>query len=475
MSFAGSRSRATQLVALGLAILPALLGCVEQHHPQDDGSKREDDFPDPVDGCVPGDGPAMDVEASLTDIATVVRVTWNTAEPTQGAVHFTTATGPRQTSPSSGTEHEVLLLGNRANTDVPFRVVTDESGLVSCGDERTITTGALPPELPDLTVLLDPSYDTEDRGYTVVPVIQQPNTFLVLLDSEAQYVWAWDDPEGMYRGGLFNADVDLSRGGIYANEQAESAELPGAIRHVAFDGTLLDSVNVEGGHTDFVELPTGEMASLSWDIREVDGGRYLGDRIVEVDAAGASRTVWSVWDHYTPDPDGGWAPGFYRADPEVMDWSHVNALAYDAGEDAYFLSMAFNQSVARVERSTGAMTWVIGGDGLVESPHSVQPLGDSVLVFNRGSPTDPDSCSEATEIDITKRAVVWSYRSEPCLLVPFLGSALRLPNGNTLVDWSSAGQLDEVTHAGELVWRVSLDLGAAFGFADRVPSLYPSE
>jgi len=36
--------------------------------------------------------------------------------------------------------------------------------------------------------------------------------------------------------------------------------------------------------------------------------------------------------------------------------------------------------------------------------------------------------------------VVWTYRSSECLLVPFLGNALRLPDGNTLVVYSGRNE-----------------------------------
>ncbi len=129
----------------------------------------------------------------------------------------------------------------------------------------------------------------------------------------------------------------------------------------------------------------------------VEGSRYLADRIVEVSPTGALREVWNVWDHYTPDPSEDWSGGFYVPDPEVLDWSHVNAISYSAAEDAYFVSL------------------------------------------------------------------------------PLLGNAQRLPDGNTLLVFSSAGEMNEVSPSGDVMWRLNLDLGAAFGFSERIDSLYPAE
>lgn len=147
--------------------------------------------------------------------------------------------------------------------------------------------------------------------------------------------------------------------------------------------------------------------------------------------------------------------------------------------------MTWNDGIARVDRGTGDLVWWLAdegsdfervGDGpLVRQPHSVQRIPEGLLVFNRGDPADPDTCSQATEIRIDElrgtAERVDFYASERCLLVVFLGSALRLPGGNMLVSWTSAGQIDEVTPDGALAWRVNTNVGAAFGFAERVPAL----
>src|SRR5207244_4282045 len=105
---------------------------------------------------------------------------------------------------------------------------------------------------------------------------------------------------GAYGGVYFNADLDLAGDGVYFNEQARTVDEPGALRHIGFDGSVLPSVDVAGGHTDFVQLADGTIGALSWDIRDVGGTRYLGDRLLEIDPDGTTREVWNVWDHYTP-------------------------------------------------------------------------------------------------------------------------------------------------------------------------------
>jgi hypothetical protein len=66
----------------------------------------------------------------------------------------------------------------------------------------------------------------------------------------------------------------------------------------------------------------------------------------------------------------------------------------------------------------------------------------------------------------------WSYIPHPCHHIIYLGQALRLWNGNTLVVWSTAGRLEELTPAKELAWSVHTALGTGIGFVHRVKSLY---
>jgi len=46
-------------------------------------------------------------------------------------------------------------------------------------------------------------------------------------------------------------------------------------------------------------------------------------------------------------------------------------------------------------------------------------------------------------------------------------------NGNLLVTWATAGQMEEITPEGELVWQPKAALGGGFGYTTHMDSLYP--
>jgi hypothetical protein len=445
-------------------MLIGLLACVEG-----------DPQPSPPDDPTCTDEGATELSAEVTAIGTVIRVRWRTDADVESHVAFETPTGTAFTSAETGEVHEALLVGNHPRSDVSWRIVSSAGN--SC--DRTTQTEVGVAGLSRATLTGDAE---AGPGWVVAPIIMEERTGLGILDNTGTYIWAWA-PEGDEKAAsVFGAELALDGGSILFNTGAQSDTLPGPIYRIALDGTFLDPILVNGAHTDFVQLPDGEIGVLAWDVRAVGNRRFLGDTIVEVAADGTTHTVWSVWDNFTPDTAQTWTQGWYPGDPSVEDWSHVNGITYDPATDRYLVTASFNSSVLMIDRATGELDQMLvdgGGDWqstepLLSYPHSVDVVPDGVLVFNRGDLYATDSCSEATELDLSSDMATptWEWAGESCLFVPFLGSAKRLSDGSTFVDWTTAGQVDRVTADGALAWRLNLDLGGGFGFAQVVEAPY---
>ncbi|MDP2312028.1 MAG: aryl-sulfate sulfotransferase [Pseudomonadota bacterium] len=457
-------------------MLLMFLGCVQ---PSDPPTTDEPPVEEPV-----GDLRVEDLTAELATMPTVVWARWHTTEPTRATVTATFEEGAVVVEEAElATDHAVLLAGLPALTDVTVAVRLDVPDMLPT--EATITTGALPSWVPDVKYRAEVP-EASTGGYTITPLIDLENGGIVVFDSLGRPVWAQArvDLDVGSVGFITRARLSLDGNAIVYNGMAEGVDATGAIVRLPLDGSAATVLPVTGIHTDFVELPTGGYAALGWDVRELDGRTIVGETILEVGLDGATHVIWSVFDDYTPDLSVSW-PHWYPGDLDAEDWSHVNGISYDAGTDDYYVTMTWNDGVARIDRGTGDLVWTLTdeggdfarvGDGrLVNSPHSVQPVDGGVLVFNRGDPGDPASCSEATTIaldaELGTAERVDGYTSEVCLLVTFLGSAHRLPNGNQLVTFTTAGQIDEVTPEGELAWRVNSTLGAGFGFSERAVTL----
>jgi len=108
-------------------------------------------------------------------------------------------------------------------------------------------------------------------------------------------------------------------------------------------------------------------------------------------------------------------------------------------------------------------------------PHSVSRVSeDRLLVTNLN--TQWGDCSEATEVFLDaergEATILKSWTADNCPVVYYLGNSERLDSGNTLVSWSSAGQLDELDPEGNAVLRATLPTGGYFGYVQPVSSLY---
>jgi hypothetical protein len=415
-----------------------------------------------------------DVEAVVSDVVTmVVTVRWTTDVETLGHVEFgiggelnlSTPVGPL------ATEHEVVLLGLPAGTEGSYRVVAESSGGVTEGEVSAITTGPLPPELPNPTVT-----GSGHDGYMAVPLLGAVSG-ATILDAAGRIVWFH-----MYEGELDLFRVRLSRDGAsvlfnaadVSDEPSEETE----IVRVALDGSSIEGVTIPWLAHDFVELPDGTLTAIALDIREIDGEDVRGDKLVEVAPDGTQTEIWSTFDCWDPAEVVG-------TDPE-SGWTWTNAIDYDPVEDDYTVGIRNLSSIVRIDRATGACEWALGGaaatlemvgssSGFLHQ-HQFQVLQDSVLVFDNDGGAGLASRAIEYELDLDAGTAeqTWSYTTDPPIYSFVLGDVNRFDDGDTLITWSVLGQIDRVSAAGESEWRLNTAMGYALGFNTVYPDLYAS-
>ena len=199
-------------------------------------------------------------------------------------------------------------------------------------------------------------------------------------------------------------------------------------------------------------------------------------------------------------------PNMRGVDNKAGDWNHMNSMSvlgpnkwYDAGDKRFhpdniiWCGRETNIS-AIVDKKTGKIVWKIGPDyletpelrdlGWIIGQHHAHmiPAGlpgeGNILVFDNGGwagygAPNPASVmglnfatrdfSRVLEIDPTTLKIVWQYTPVEAgylhpvdsnrFYSPFISSAQRLPNGNTLIVEGSGGRIFEVTAGHELVWE----------------------
>jgi hypothetical protein len=67
---------------------------------------------------------------------------------------------------------------------------------------------------------------------------------------------------------------------------------------------------------------------------------------------------------------------------------------------------------------------------------------------------------------------VWSYQAMPGISNDQLGDVQRLPNGNTVIAYSTQGVLHEVDADGNLLQEITWPIGGAYGYIHKRATLY---
>jgi hypothetical protein len=239
----------------------------------------------------------------------------------------------------------------------------------------------------------------------------------------------------------------------------------------------------------------------------------LDDTIIEVTWEGEVVWEWVCSDHFDElgfreearnlmfrNPN--WRP----AGGGMGDWMHINSMSllgpnrwYDRGDERFhpeniiWCSRETNIT-AIVEKRTGRIVWKLGPYydqtlelrelGWIVGQHHAHliprglPGEGNIMIFDNGgwagygspNPGSPmgfrnalRDYSRVLEIDPLSLKVVWQYTPVEAGLTfpvdanrfysPFISSAQRLPNGNTMITEGSGGRIIEVTPKHEIVWE----------------------
>jgi len=178
--------------------------------------------------------------------------------------------------------------------------------------------------------------------------------------------------------------------------------------------------------------------------------RDLADVIHEVTPEG--RTVWSwhAFEHLDPDVE------VITANDRREEWTHANAVS-ELADGNLILSFRNLSTVVIVDRASGRILWKLGPETLSHQHYPHELPGGNILVFDNGTARRSVALnfSRVLEIDRRTKQIVWQYTDTPPhnFYSPYISSAQRLPNGNTLITEGNYGRLFEVTPRKEIVWE----------------------
>lgn len=330
---------------------------------------------------------------------------------------------------------------------------------------------ACAPNLPRLPVSSDfPGAVAE--GYILGTLMgEEPSIFIA--DREGYLLWEYPGQVGIQspvavpsRDGthlLFNR--------VAADRGVDISE----IDRLLLGGAITERIRTDSGHHTFQELADGTLAYLAIDVRETEEyGPVVGDRVLELHPDGSVTEVFSVWDHLNLVYNENWEGSYY---PQGYDWTHGNALYYDEATDTYLVSFRNINAFVEVARSTGEVLrqfggqnsdYAIDGEGF-RYQHGVYWTPEGHLLMTSSDDYGGELETRAVEyaVDPERRELeqVWAYGEGLGIHARALGEVHRMRNGNTLINFGTAGLLREVSPDGTTLWEIQLSDGDFFGRA----------
>jgi len=304
-------------------------------------------------------------------------------------------------------------------------------------------------------------------GFTLFAPIAATNRTVYLIDMEGNVVHRWEMPYPPGLHGYLTERGTLFYNGKIPNEThlGKSPFMGGAVMEVDWNGKVLWEVKNPEHHHDGIRLRNGNVMligarPLAPEIaRRVRGGRAGSedegrmnvDYLLEVTIDGKVVWEWRVADHLDPEKDR--ITG--EQDPRD-EWTHANGLS-ETQDGSILLSCRNTSTVMRINRKTGGIDWKLGPPPL-SGQHAPYMLENGhVLLFDNGPHRLDETFpySRVLEIDPATNAIAWKFQESPPqnFFSDRISNAVRLRNGNTLINEGMFGRFFEVTPDGSIVWE----------------------
>lgn len=431
-----------------------------------------------------GSSCTFDINAvTATAIPTVGVVTWGTSlsSPTTARIEFGLDTKYGMTAPVSkpaASGNKTLLLGMKQKKTYHYRIVASNSGAECTSDDKTITTGSLATGLPTIKVANKGDASALFGGFLITAQYQGASggkAPALIFDKDGEIVWAYSISTS---GGDGLTCARMSYGGthMWINTANVGGAMMGGgsgnavVHRVAMDGT--DDQNLSSKFTgmnhSLTVLPDETVAFYAYSSNGCED-------IKEYSPSGTVKTIANA----------GTAQGGNNA-------CHVNNIQY-ASDDTLVFSDLDGQVVVKVSRKDGSTVWVLNGGknplpgvtwkGSQHGIHMIDP--NNFVLFNNNSTSLMGSMGSAggsgdgskilqIKVDPTAKTAssTWSYKGPANLQNDVMGDVQRLPNGNTIIGYSTKGAVQEVDKDGKVLSEWTFPLGGQFGYIEKRETLY---
>jgi len=374
--------------------------------------------------------------------------------------------------PGGTGNHRDVVLGVPPDTEVRVRVVSRVGTTNYASSEYRATTGSLPSRMPLGTVFAsDPARASPERwlfGSVEDSVggsygAYYLRTFwLYLMDRKGRIVWYYADPSS----NATSSFQRIARDGEYVwiEKRAFNGGGKQSVVKTTLDGAYFEEIAVPG-LSDAIDVTTH--GSLLYDVRG-----ELRERAPD----GATRNIWSCRTHF--------GPGFE---------CYTNTVNWYEADDTVLLSFPYQNTVVEIDRASGELVGQYGSaprSYAFAPPRQAPPEAWSFSFqhFPNRTPSGTllvsshvPGCSQESLPGPGRHAFVefaldrgaqqlvemWRYTDGP-EWPRAKGMALRLSNGNTLVNYGTGGVIRELSPDGRTVFGVKFDVNGGSDFYNKM-------
>jgi len=369
--------------------------------------------------------------------------------------------------PESGS-NKTLLLGMKAKKEYHYRITATGSDGECVSDDYKITTTALPTALPKITVNNKSTASPVFGGFLITGQYLQMGggAPAYILDKDGEHVWAF-----MHNKDVTGARMNYAGTHMWTN----NANVPNgsaAVHRISMDGTTDEDLSSKfQGMNHSMAIASDECVLFY-----AYGAGNCDDIKEYCPSTGTTRTIKNSKE--------------LVGNPQAC---HCNNIQYSEEDDSVVFSELDTQALVKIKRKDGSLVWRLNGTSPTITGvswkggnHGIHLLGlDGLVFFNNnsrnvaggfGSAGGDGSGSIALEIKLNVSAKTgsqaWSYKGPSNLQNDVMGDVQRLPNGNTVVAFSTKGAVHEVSSSGTLLQEMLWPSGSSFGYIEKRETLY---
>ena len=370
----------------------------------------------------------------------------------------------------SGTEHRISVARLRAETAYSYAIgIQDAGDAVRIARRGEFRTGPLP---DDLAIIHRRASGRSSQPLILTSYADHFNDHIVFLDEAGEIVWyhAHDPAEGFterFDPVPVNAIEQKPNGNlIYVNSWCCITEITPLGEVV---GQLVAGDEAGTPHHDFVLLDDGRILYPSREMTVFDDSANGGDAKASAFAdklriwdpeSGRVEQVWDSRDFWDIAAADQWDIRRSVSRASISSWTNLNSVNLGP-QGNFILSSRHRQQIISVAADFQTIEWQLSGPGssyrfpnpndrFYTQHDATQLPNGNILLFDNGyrrPASEGGKYSRAIEIrldDESRSAVkAWEHRADPDIFSPIVSGAVRLGNGNTLINFGSREEHDQ--------------------------------